>query len=75
METARDKATNIIGIEGLFDLETAGLTVVPVALVDRLRDCDSEEVLHVGDKAVVIAPASDSDVERISYGFIMDRGD
>ena len=41
-------------------------------IVERLLRCSGEEVLHIGDKAVVIAPASSADVDRITSGRIWD---
>lgn len=63
-------AGSILSFEKLRLLEEAGLTVIPKAAIERLKKCQDEEVLIVGERPIVIRSASPNDVERINSGYV-----
>ncbi|MBO9609182.1 MAG: hypothetical protein J7639_24725 [Paenibacillaceae bacterium] len=59
-------AGSIISYEKLRLMDEAGLTVIPKAILEQLRNCQDEDVMILAGKAIVIRAASPGDVERIS---------
>lgn len=52
-------------------LEREGLTVVPKALIDQIKQVQVEEIIAVEEKLFVIRPAEVDDLEQIHKGSLM----
>lgn len=68
----RNEAAGVITINKLRMLEEAGMTVVPKAWIEEIKNCESEIVLWIEGKPVIVSPASANDIERVARGIIFD---